>query len=726
MKGGAYLANVDQQVVKLMAQEIIRAIKKVNEDNNKKYIDNQLKNIKVTGSTGVIGGGSGGISGTIDVSQVNGLYSAIAGFIGDAPTNAELGDYEAGRIVSVMSGLAAIEVQNAVIDTAQIENLYATYGEFINLLADNAEIGNLDAEKIKADIAKLGMANIKSAEIDYAQIKDLDAGTAFIREGVGGKLYIDRLAVTEAQVLTLFTGELVLQGTDGKLHTIYIDEEGKVNTKERPVRGHDIDQGTIKGDNIAENTITGALITENAITARELNVSKIFADEALIRAIKASNIDVSDLFANNGFINSLTTSIIQSPTIGAEIDISENSSIELTNKRISLIVTGDSSETQLILTDNMIKAISGQVNIMADEIDLSANKTISLAIKNELQSGEYSFEQIIVSNNEPEVEYLDVDQIWLDTSKSPNVFKKWTGTEWEIVNDTSDLVKKIESAELNIDGTNASIEALTNRVETSENRIEQVAGLQLTPEQIVATVIESTDYQEAKKEVIETAVASAKLTADGFNSLVIENISDPNSSLSKMNQSAEKINWIVASGENVSNMKLTDEVMEVISSGVKINADEIDLSGNESITLTSDHLKFIASEIDLSSNDTIRLDANKIQGIVGDIDLTSNGVVNLLVKKNEQSSKWFTFDDDEGFIVRKPIWTDKSGVVHPASIWSTVTDNSGYHIKREDLIDPVASFERDRLKSNAVQIGNVVCKRTRRGGWCWKIAESEV
>lgn len=606
------MANTDQQVVKIMAQEIIRAIKKVNEDNNKKYIDNQLKNIKVTGSTGVVGGGSGGISGTIDVSQVDGLYSAIAGFIGDAPTNAELGDYEAGRIVSVMSGLAAIEVQNAVIDTAQIENLYASYGEFINLLADNAEIGNLDVGKIKADIATLGMANIDSATIKYSQITDLDTDTAIIRTGIGGKLYIDKLAVTEAQVLSIFTGELVLQGADGKLHTIYVDEEGNVNTKERPVRGYDIDQGTIKGDNIAENTITGALITENAITARELNVSQIFADEALIRAIKASNIDVSDLFANNGFINSLTTSIIQSPTIGAEIDISKNSSIEMTNSRISMIVTGESSESQLVLTDGMINAISEQVNIMADEIDLSANKTITLAIKNELQSGEYSFEQIIISNNEPDTEYLNVDQIWLDTSKSPNVFKKWTGTEWEIINDTSDLVEKLESAQLNIDSTNASIEALTNRVTTSENRIEQVAGLQLTPEQIVATVIESTDYQDDKKEVVETAVASAKLTADGFETLVVENIADPNSSLSKLSQTAEKIDWIVAGKNGESEIELTEEAIKAISDHVDVSAesinaiaDQIDLSGNTSIKISSEQLDFIGKNISLIGNESI-------------------------------------------------------------------------------------------------------------------------
>jgi len=46
---------------------------------------------------------------------------------------------------------------------------------------------------------------------------------------------------------------------------------------------------------------------DKTITARELNVQGIFADEALVRAIRAANIDVDDLFANTAFIAKLRT-----------------------------------------------------------------------------------------------------------------------------------------------------------------------------------------------------------------------------------------------------------------------------------------------------------------------------------------------------------------------------------------------------------------------------------
>lgn len=362
------MASINSQATKLMAEEIVRAIKQLTEENNRVYVDNQLKNIKVENVVST----SGGTSGPINASQVIGLNSAIAGFISSAPGNAESGDLNAVSVVNTITGLAALEVKSATIDTAQIENLYGSYAEFIDLVAKNAEIENLDVEQVRADIAEMGLANIDQADIGWAQIKDLTTDTAIIREGVGGKLYIDSLAVTEANMVSLTVGELVVKGDDGNFYAIIVDEDGNVTTELKQV----------EGSNIANNTIEGGKLIENTITARELNVSKIFADEALIGAIKAANLDVSDLFANNAFIGQLETYIIKSPTIGEEIDISKNSSIALTNDRISLMVESDSNESELVLTDNMIQAIGDKFSIIANDIDLSANNSISLNVEN--------------------------------------------------------------------------------------------------------------------------------------------------------------------------------------------------------------------------------------------------------------------------------------------------------------------------------------------------------
>lgn len=364
------MTNTERQAVKLMADEICRAMKRMSDENNRSYVGKQS------------GGGSSSqsFSGIISVSQISNLGSYISGLIGGAQSNAAT-DPNAQLIFSAISGIADLRVENATITTAQIEDLYASYGEFLHLVADRAEIGELNVEQIRADIAEMGIANIDSADIGFAQIKDLVSNTAIIREGLGGKLYIDRLAVTDAQILSLTTGNLIVQSTDGKLYSVYIDEDGEIHTELRVMSGDDIAEGTIEGSNIANNTITGALITENAITARELNVSKIFADDALIGAIKAGNIDTATLFADDAFISKLTTAIIQSPSIGENIDISKNSSISLTNERLSLMVESESNESKIILTDKMIQAIGDKFKIIADIIDLSGNDTITLTVK---------------------------------------------------------------------------------------------------------------------------------------------------------------------------------------------------------------------------------------------------------------------------------------------------------------------------------------------------------
>lgn len=366
------MTAIENQAIKLMAEEMVRAIKKLTEDNNRSYVDNQIKNVTVSGASGGHADTANSITGSINVSQVKGFNSAIAGFIAGAPGNAENGDADAEAVMNAIGKLVSIEVEHAKIDTAQIENLYATVADFIYMAAEKAEIGDLEAEKIVATIAKLGLVDIDKADIGWAQVKDLTTDTAIIREGLGGKLYIDKLAVTEANMVSLTVGELIVKGDDGNFYSLIVNEDGSISTELKQV----------EGDNIANNTIEGGKLIENTITARELNVSKIFADEALVGAIKASNIDVSDLFANNAFISKLETGIISSPRVGKEIDLNQNSSITLTNQRISLLIENGNETTELTLTDEMIYALADKFDLIADKIDLSANDSINMTVSN--------------------------------------------------------------------------------------------------------------------------------------------------------------------------------------------------------------------------------------------------------------------------------------------------------------------------------------------------------
>lgn len=216
--------------------------------------------------------------------------------------SAHIGKLVSGEIDvdELYAGLAAIAM--AQITTANIKDAKINWAEIANLTAEIAKIANAQIGS-----ASIGTAQIKDAKIDWAKIYDLTADTAIISKGVGGKLYIARLAVTEANMTSLTVGELMVKAEDGSFKRLTVDADGNVSAETVQV----------EGGNVADSTISGGKLIENTITARELNVESIFADKALIRAIKAANIDVSDLFAAQATIDALDSWLIKADTIAA-------------------------------------------------------------------------------------------------------------------------------------------------------------------------------------------------------------------------------------------------------------------------------------------------------------------------------------------------------------------------------------------------------------------------
>ena len=214
---------------------------------------------------------------------------------------------------------------------------------------NNAEIDWASIDEIKSSIATLVNASIGTADIDWARIKDLTTGTAIIEKGVNGKLYVADLAVTEANMASLSVGELLIRGEDGCFYALSVAEDGSVSTEKKQVGNGDV----------ADNTLSGSKLLEQTITARELNVASIFADEALIGAIKAANIDVSSLFAAEAFISRLNA-----------VDISGNESLRLvveTARDEALDATGE-AVAQIALTAEEIRSEVRRDYASADDV----------------------------------------------------------------------------------------------------------------------------------------------------------------------------------------------------------------------------------------------------------------------------------------------------------------------------------------------------------------------
>ena len=162
-------------------------------------------------------------------------------------------------------------------------------------------------------------------------------------------LYVADLAVTEANMASLSVGELLIRGEDGCFYALSVAEDGSVSTEKKQVGDGDV----------ADNTLSGSKLLEQTITARELNVASIFADEALIGAIKAANIDVSSLFAAEAFISRLNA-----------VDISGNESLRLvveTARDEALDATGE-AVAQIALTAEEIRSEVRRDYASADDV----------------------------------------------------------------------------------------------------------------------------------------------------------------------------------------------------------------------------------------------------------------------------------------------------------------------------------------------------------------------
>lgn len=224
----------------------------------------------------------------VGVTSAGRTIGSVDGFMlpngGVAGTKIARGGVDASRLQNMAITSAKIgtaQIQLAHIAQAMIDQLNANA-----LVAVKAEIGRLVAGEITTDelyanIAHIAEVKIGTAKIGFSQVIDLEADTALIQKGIGGKFLFDELAISEANIVSLAAGKIMLTGNDGNLYQLTVNESGTPVATLRQIVNNDVADLTLDA---AEKLI------RNSITANCLNVQEIFAAEALIGAIKAGNI----------------------------------------------------------------------------------------------------------------------------------------------------------------------------------------------------------------------------------------------------------------------------------------------------------------------------------------------------------------------------------------------------------------------------------------------------
>ena len=197
--------------------------------------------------------------------------------------------------------LAAGAIESRHLSSGAIDAVYAHLAQ--------ANIDWADIDSLTAAVAQIAHTTLQTADIDWAQIKDLVSGRAIITQGQAGELYIARLAVTEANLVSLSVGELLLRGEDGGFYALTVNESGDVEAERKLVDNEDVEDASIHG---------GQKLIEGSVTAHTLNAQDIFGDSAIIRQLIAANLDADTLFAREAVIDRLNA-----------LDITGNESIRL-------------------------------------------------------------------------------------------------------------------------------------------------------------------------------------------------------------------------------------------------------------------------------------------------------------------------------------------------------------------------------------------------------------
>lgn len=223
---------------------------------------------------------------------------------------------EAGAVTAGKIAAGAITTEKLDAYAVTAAKLAAGSVEADKIAAGSISASKIDTTDLSAINATLGTASIADAriaiaDINYAQVKDLNAqsayfGQAVIQEGLANKLFIPRLSVVYAQIVSATISDLVIQATNDNFYKLDVDLSGNVTATQITPSAQEISDGhTADGRTIYLGT---------DIVAEDLNTANIYASHALMDEITANIINVDQLFAREATIGKINAMDLSSNT----------------------------------------------------------------------------------------------------------------------------------------------------------------------------------------------------------------------------------------------------------------------------------------------------------------------------------------------------------------------------------------------------------------------------
>lgn len=203
------------------------------------------------------------------------------------------------------------------------DELYAAIAKIMALEVGSITADNIETDALAAVLGEFVKLYAEYAGLDFATIKDLTADEFIFRLGVAGEVYIDRLAVTSANIIAAVLGDLVLKGDDGRYYRLHVQADGTISTEQIEVTEGEIASGTTSG---------GQTIIETTANIRDLNAQTIKGSSAIITEIFADALTAGKITAGQAMIASATIPELSATAIkaiGDSIDLTANSTIRL-------------------------------------------------------------------------------------------------------------------------------------------------------------------------------------------------------------------------------------------------------------------------------------------------------------------------------------------------------------------------------------------------------------
>ena len=205
--------------------------------------------------------------------------------------------------------------------------------------------------------------------------------------------------------------------------------------------------------------------------------------------------------------------------------------------------------------------------------------------------------------------------IWCDTTQTPNVVKVWNGTAWAV----DVTINPDDLADGEYYGTMDGSKIRNASINATELNVESIFAKNAKVMDLVAANINATQLfaNEGVIPQLKTSIISS-LNDSNFNNAL-------GTGISQIVVANNLLELMVESVGGSSELTLTDEMIEAVGNKFSVIADEIDLSGNDSVQITSTNQisATVRNNMDISDNSSVTLLSDLIGLVVENEDASS-------------------------------------------------------------------------------------------------------